>query len=332
MNAGDQVVQMNPRYIWIRGRELEQTYPGDRETGIWPISGARVAYGWGNVPVDAWPNGPSSTEWPPREPEGLDRVAKKYRILFYQRVRDFVDCKLILARPHPVGAAFEITEQWFNAPGGRIDEPHPNDKIIGSHAVCLLGVCKNGSTIKFVNSWGEKWGDRGFGYLPSSYFDHRIVSAWTFEIAQRKDESTDFIQYIRLGFRSVLGDTVHVREIFDSKKDERLAWAIGVQRGSILDVEDLFVRPNYRGRGYGHDLSEMIMKMSQEMHLGIRVWFSHADQNGPLEAHLCKSMGLTIVPSGMRWARFVATDAASTAIVGEPLSKPTIWRAAGELS
>jgi GNAT superfamily N-acetyltransferase len=283
----------------------------------------RVSYGWGEVPEAVWP---LSHEWPPVEPEGLDQVAKARRILLYQRVRNLSDCRIVLNQIHPVAAAFEITEQWIHAPQGRIEVPGPNDTIIGSHAVCLLGLCNDGSEIKFVNSWGENWGNRGFGYLPVAYFDKHIVSAWTFEIHKREDEITDYIQYLRMGFKGKLGDAVHIREIYDSQTDERMAWSIAVQRESVLDIEDLFVRPQYRGRRFGHELCEMLMELSKETNSRIRVWFSHADRNGPIEQHLCKTMGLNIVPSSVRWARFVAIENGASISEPKDMPKPSIWK------
>ena len=35
------------QYGFVRGRQLEGTFPGDRQTGVWPITGHRVSYGWG---------------------------------------------------------------------------------------------------------------------------------------------------------------------------------------------------------------------------------------------------------------------------------------------
>ncbi|GHC02130.1 hypothetical protein [Cerasicoccus arenae] len=42
------------------------------------------------------------------------------------------------------------------------------------HAICLVqGLTLNGERwFKFANSWGDAWGDRGFGYFPAEYFNH----------------------------------------------------------------------------------------------------------------------------------------------------------------
>jgi len=34
-------------YNYVRTRELEGTYPGDPQLGIWAVNSCRVAMGWG---------------------------------------------------------------------------------------------------------------------------------------------------------------------------------------------------------------------------------------------------------------------------------------------
>ena len=265
----------------------------------------------------------SAEDWPPHEPAGLDDIAKAQRILFYQRVRDLSDCERALLT-YPVAAACEITQQWFSAPGGRIEEPRADDNIIGSHAMCLTGFDERTRQIEFVNSWGELWGDRGFGYLPYSYFEQRLVSSWILygPDVSRELEYPHDINYVELGYRSALGMPVHVREVYDAAHDERLGWAIAVERGSQLDIEDYFVRPEHRDRGFGRQLRNMLDTLSKELSLPIRVWFSHADAVGDVQKHLCNSLGLTIMQSAVRWASAVAVCKPSLADADKSVPKP----------
>jgi C1A family cysteine protease len=43
------------------------------------------------------------------------------------------------------------------------------EKILGAHCIILVGYDDNSSYFKFQNSWGEQWGDKGFGYIPYNY-------------------------------------------------------------------------------------------------------------------------------------------------------------------
>jgi len=309
MTDARQVTEFNPRYTWIRARQLEGTFPGDQQTGIWPISWNRIAYSWGNVPLTFWP---LSTEWPPDLPPGLDEAARPHRILFYQRVRDLKDCLTAIDAANPIMAAFEISDSWFDAPNGVIGKPKQGEETVGAHCVLLLGFDAVNRTLKFVNSWGDEWGDHGFGYLPVEYFDTHFLSAWIMEIIQRQDTKTDYIQHLSWGFRSVLAKAVHVREIYDSTSDTRMAWAIAVERDGWLDLEDVFVRPEFRGRKYGSQLCEMIRVLARDAQLPVRFWFSHADNPGIVQEKLCRSLGLRIGPSGVRWSPYLAIAPAQT--------------------
>jgi len=313
---------LSSQYLYVRGLQLEGTYPAD--AGIWLITACRVQYGWGTVAETAWPR-VKAGGWPPEEPPGLDALAKSLRIPFYQRARDLMECKRALAHPLPVCAAFDITDQWFNAPGGRIEFPGPADKIVGSHAVLLVGVNDDESQIRFVNSWGRGWGDNGLGWMPYAYFDKHFSSGWILYYSDVPDdvEYPYDISYVDLGYRSVLTKAVHVKQIYDVETDDRLGWAIGVERESHLDIEDFFVRPEHRGRGFGRELCNMVGTLSMDLNLPVRVWFSHADHAGPVQQNLCESLGLTIVPSGVPWAHAKAVCAHSTsADVNQSVPKP----------
>ena len=130
--------QFSAEYIFVRGRQLEGTFPGDAATGIWPITGARISRGWGVPPEAAWPYDGRASAWPPSEPPGIDAVAKRYPGGRYQRVRTLLECKTVIALMGlPVGVSVEITDRWFNAPHGRIPAPSPGDTVIGTHYVLL---------------------------------------------------------------------------------------------------------------------------------------------------------------------------------------------------
>jgi hypothetical protein len=167
-------------YSYVRSRQLEGTYSDDPSIGCWLISDMRIRRGWGSPTEIEWPYDGSAANWPPEEPAQIDQAAKPLRIFAYQRVRNFDECKKLLALGNPVSVAFQIVgEDWKSAVRGCIPMPDPKAALTDSHSVVIIGYDDDRRLLHFANSWGVGWGDGGYGFLPYSYFDHYQLESWT---------------------------------------------------------------------------------------------------------------------------------------------------------
>jgi GNAT superfamily N-acetyltransferase len=306
-------VQFSRRYGFVRSRQLDGTFPGDAQTGVWGSTVYRVARGWGEVPEDEWPHLTNSEPWPPVEPPGLDERAKRYRILYYQRITDWYECKVAIASGWPVNASFEITKQWDHAENGVIELPPEGAEIIGSHSVRLVGYSDEEERFRFANCWGREWGDGGFGYLPYEFFETWLIEAWISggvgQAPPGQMTMTAGIEEIRWGIPDFAGRIFHAREFHDTRSDERMAWTFAVQNQDYLDVEELFVRPQYRRQGYGTRLLQSLGALSTEVRLPLRFFIPFADctpQNLSVVERLLSKEGYYLFPGGMRWSQLVA--------------------------
>lgn len=314
--------RISSQYGFIRSRQLEGSYPGDAETGTWPITTMRVFCGWGAVTEADCPRTMSGKAWPPDEPAGLDTKAKALRCHHYQRIRSAHECCIMLGHLRRVNAAFEITEQWFNAENGVIRMPGPEEPMIGSHCMAIIGFNSLRFGFDFANSWGEHWGYRGLGSLPFEYFDKYLVSAWTERGvgALADDHAGEGIQTICWGELDFLGnsqhggDVIHGREVYDATSDERIGWSFAVHREGFLDVEEFFVRPQYRGRGHGSQLVKMLLELAGELKRPLRLWVPFADwtaSNLPVVERIVDKLGLHLFHADVRWAAAMALDPAA---------------------
>jgi GNAT superfamily N-acetyltransferase len=327
-------------YGFLRSRQLEGTLPGDAKTGIWPITCLRIGYGWGVIRAEDWPDPTDGGQWPPAEPDGLDSLAKRMRLGHYQRVRSLEDCRQALAVGQPPSVSFQITEDWFHAELGEIPNPQPDDKIIGSHCVTLVGYDNDTGKLKFANSWGREWGDEGFGTLSYDYYEHRSVESWvqtlascTWALAKEAVPSSNAyepgaidVRRMAWGVRDILrGGVLHGCELYDLANDERIGWAFAVPRDGFLDIEELFVRPPYRRRGYGTRLSQILLKRSVLLNLPLRLWVSYADcgqENRAVLEGVLSKLDLQLTNSSCRWAAYVALGGIPSAQPIEPIVMP----------
>ena len=99
------------------------------------------------------------------------REAEQYRIGSYHRV--YYDLPgTIYANKLPVFAAVPVYDASWRS-DGKIKMP--SGKFLGYHAIVITGYDLDKKVFEFKNSWGNDWGDNGYGTLPLSY---PIPEAW----------------------------------------------------------------------------------------------------------------------------------------------------------
>jgi GNAT superfamily N-acetyltransferase len=309
------IEDFNLIYLFIRGRQLEGTISEGPKIGVWPITAGRVRKGWGSPPNTAWTHDPSDP-WPPKEPDNIDHdlIARKNRLLAYQRVRTCNECKVAIALMNGVLFAGEITRSWFNAPKGLIPMPNPNEEIIGSHAFYIGGYNDHTGMFKFVNSWGTSWGDEGLGYLSYEYFEKFLIECWVdfpfnvdlfkTQIFQAQGGKVIFYRIIP----SALHSQVHVIEVNDSNIIDYKGWAFGVEYEGYLNIEELFVLPVYRRQGLATALISYLIKLSKQLNKPLRYLVPFADSEEPnidIVKNLADVYGYKIFPAPVRWADLI---------------------------
>ena len=92
------------------------------------------------------------------------------KVTRYERVVDFNGCIDALANGYPVVMGFYVYESFMSNTVVRTGNmPYPNTKrerLLGGHAVLLVGYNKTRKVFIVRNSWGISWGDKGYFYMP----------------------------------------------------------------------------------------------------------------------------------------------------------------------
>jgi C1A family cysteine protease len=107
--------------------------------------------------------------------------AAKRKVTLYERATDFNACINALSNGYPVVIGFTVyssfaTGNWYYTTA---DMPYPNtrsERVLGGHAVLLVGY--NNFTQRFIvkNSWGSNWGDNGYFYMPYQVIKNTAMS------------------------------------------------------------------------------------------------------------------------------------------------------------
>lgn len=106
--------------------------------------------------------------------------ASRRKVLLYERALDFNACINALANGYPVTVGFDVYSSFVNKTNtttGVMSYPNvAREALLGGHAVLLVGY--NNSTNRFIarNSWGTRWGDRGYFYMPYDVIKNTTMS------------------------------------------------------------------------------------------------------------------------------------------------------------
>jgi hypothetical protein len=137
----------------------------------------------GAVEESAWPYRPG--EYPDEPPPAVE-TATRFRVIGARPLSTLDELKRALKQNGPVVVGISLFESSMTeatSRSGVIPLPTDTTALAGGHAIVIVGYDDASRRLRFVNSWGSQWGDRGFGYLPYEYVEKYMKEAWTFKVA-----------------------------------------------------------------------------------------------------------------------------------------------------
>lgn len=118
-------------------------------------------------------------------PATLNQNASFHRVIQYAPVRqDISYMKNLIKLGYPFSFGILVYQSFVTnavTRTGIVPMPQNGERILGGHALTAVGYDDSRQMIKFVNSWGRGWGERGYGYIPYAYLENGSLSGdiWT---------------------------------------------------------------------------------------------------------------------------------------------------------
>lgn len=183
--AGKAIQQLSRLYVYYFSRVLDGTNPND-DAGSYLRTVMKCMASYGACLESIWPYDITKYNVQPGDPQVQD--GEKRQILRYYRTPTLAQIKLCLSQGYPLVGGFSVPESMMSdqtARSGVVRYPAPNEKIVGGHAICFCGYNEQTRLLKFQNSWGNGWGDHGYGYLPYDYVTNGLADDfWTIRTAE----------------------------------------------------------------------------------------------------------------------------------------------------
>ena len=173
-------------FIYYNERAIENTI--DSDSGAQIRDGIKSVAKLGDCPETEWPYVISKFKTKPTP--GCYTDALKYKVILYQRLTPILSqLKGCLASGYPFVFGFTVYESFESAQVARTGHvllPQSGERAIGGHAV--VGVGYDGTRQWFIvrNSWGGRWGIKGYFTLPYAYVtdDNLTSDFWTIRVVQ----------------------------------------------------------------------------------------------------------------------------------------------------
>lgn len=108
--------------------------------------------------------------------------ALKRRIAKYVRITDLQSMKQCLADGFPFVFGIPVYESFMSdaaAKSGVIPMPAKSEKMLGGHALCMVGYDDKAGRFLVRNSWGAGWGMQGYCTIPYQYITKMGDDMWT---------------------------------------------------------------------------------------------------------------------------------------------------------
>ena len=193
-------LDLSEQYFFWACKEIDGMPWSD---GTSMTAGAKITSKEGTCLEKTWPYNPNPAGTPGQgpPPEGSQAEAEEYKypnIKYTRDVSNINELKSSLQGSHIIVCAIPVYESWYKSEEtkrtGDITMPLKRDKLIGGHAIALVGFkdtpsqdekYPGGGYFIVRNSWGTDWGfessyGAGYGTIPYAYIQEYWQGGWVY--------------------------------------------------------------------------------------------------------------------------------------------------------
>jgi len=138
------------------------------DSGAYIRDGIKATNHYGASLESHWPYNIKKFRQEPIKEAKEDALNRK--VTRYERIEDFNGCIDALSNGYPVIIGFHVYTSFMSTTVARTGNmPYPNtrrERLLGGHAVLLVGYDKTKKVFIARNSWGTAWGAKGYFYMP----------------------------------------------------------------------------------------------------------------------------------------------------------------------
>ncbi len=176
-------------FIYYNARAIDGSV--DEDEGAYLSDCVKVVRKYGACTEETWPF--TLDEVTSKPPKDAYREAAQFRIEDAASVDIDLDVmRTCLAAGYPFVFGLQLFESFNGAGGngGLVPMPDPdNEKHEGGHAMLCVGYSDADRVFIIRNSWGEEWGDMGYGYVPYEYMADPNLNhdCWVIQIGRDQE-------------------------------------------------------------------------------------------------------------------------------------------------
>jgi C1A family cysteine protease len=135
----------------------------------------------GAAPDDTWTY--DIAQFKIKPPAASYKAAGEFKVKSVTQLAGLDDVKASLAKGNTVAFGFLVYKSMMKTGAdGKMPMPTSNEKVLGGHAVLAVGYDDTAKALIVRNSWGEKFGDKGYFYMPYEFVtEENTADFWTAE-------------------------------------------------------------------------------------------------------------------------------------------------------